>query len=185
MKSSYTIERHPHGRLVIGSVPLDDAAGILKLAPEGSILHLGVASYYGACMAFGAKDEMELWAADIEESLKTMQPPELRFVSGIHCGLSSGTIVMALSTDAQARAKIEHRNGMVFSPNVPYDSGDFSRCHKLLELRPDWVPRIAEVGMKYPETKWPQLAAVWPELMTLFEAKKHKEVTDKIREAIK
>jgi hypothetical protein len=183
--AKYTIEKHPHGYIVLGPVPIDDFKAITGLVSKKGVLHPGVANYYDATMALGEKGEMDLWADEIEESIKLFKPPELRFVSGTKCGRSSNTIVMALTADSASKVKLEYRHCGGFIASHPSDAGDFARCMVLLELRPDWVPRMNDVGEKYPDTKWPALAAAWPELMQLHAAKKHKELSDRIAELTK
>jgi hypothetical protein len=186
MKTSYTIEHHPHGVLVIGPVPLGDFAALTKLVPADGVLHSGVASYYGATLAMGGVAEMEQWAVEIEESVKNFEPPEYRFVSGTQHGVSSLTIVLALSKDEPSLAKARRdRYGRELEPDVPHDSADFGRCRKLLELRPDWAARMPEVAVKFPETKWGRLTPCWDELTALYDAKDYAKLDASIRRLVK
>lgn len=50
--------------------------------------------------------------------------------------------------------------------NFPYDSGDFGRCHRLLEL----VPGLDIAIMRGASATWDRLVAAWPALTTAYEA---------------
>lgn len=50
--------------------------------------------------------------------------------------------------------------------HYPHDPSDFGRCHRLLELIPEWRPRLGEVGAKSPE--WGALVGAWDELTALY-----------------
>lgn len=49
----------------------------------------------------------------------------------------------------------------------PHDPDDFSRCYKLLELVPEWKPRILELGRLSPI--WYRLVLNWDKLTEMFE----------------
>jgi hypothetical protein len=51
--------------------------------------------------------------------------------------------------------------------NHPHDPSDFGRCYRLLQLAPEWVPRMVEMA-QYTQV-WARLAEVWPELTRLYE----------------
>ena len=182
--NSYTIEVHPHGRLVMGPIPISDFAVLSKLVSDKGVIHSGVANYYGASLAMGEPDEMQMWEAEIEASLKDFQPPESRFIHGTHVGVSSKTIIAVLSKDRDVLNAVQHSQTQ-FRPDHPYDASDFGRCHYLLTLLPEWVERLGEVAAKYPETKWAALVPAWPELTMLHNAGKRTELGDRIRELIK
>lgn len=50
--------------------------------------------------------------------------------------------------------------------DVPYDAGDFGRCHRLLEIFPEWKSKLNEVSKKYKE--WGPLVAAWDELTAMY-----------------
>jgi hypothetical protein len=50
--------------------------------------------------------------------------------------------------------------------DVPHDPADFGRCHRLLDLFPQWRKRLAEVADRYPE--WSGLVDAWDELTELY-----------------
>jgi hypothetical protein len=80
-ESEYTIERHSHGWLVFGELPLNDFAAIAALPGSGGVLHCGIASYYDAVLAMGRPAEIETWQTEIEDSLKGFEPAEYRFAA--------------------------------------------------------------------------------------------------------
>lgn len=51
--------------------------------------------------------------------------------------------------------------------DAPHDADDFGRCARLLELVPEWVPRLGEVAGAYPPFR--RLIRCWPELTALYE----------------
>jgi hypothetical protein len=80
-------------------------------------------------------------------------------------GVSSMAIASALVPQLRA---LVLRSG----PGVPADTGDFGRCHRLLQLIPDGASRMPEVAAAYPG--WKPYVAVWDELTWLFESKASK-----------
>lgn len=48
----------------------------------------------------------------------------------------------------------------------PYDPSDFGRCHRLLELFPEWRARMPEVAKKY--KLWARLVDQWDALTALY-----------------
>ena len=83
-----------------------------------------------------------------------------------YCGTSSLTIVQVLVDDSE-RALLSSIWHYTLKGLPPVDPGDFERCHRVLKLRPDWIPRLHEVSDRYPE--WKRLVECWPELTALFE----------------
>ena len=51
--------------------------------------------------------------------------------------------------------------------DVPHDSDDFGRCFRLLQLFPQFRPRMPEVAARFPE--WKPLVDRWAELEALYE----------------
>ena len=76
----------------------------------------------------------------------------IEWLAGDDCGLSSTTIACVMTGAACRR------------PAIPYDAGDFGRCHRLLERFPGFRKRLDEVAAAYPE--WRPIVAVWRELPT-------------------
>lgn len=52
-------------------------------------------------------------------------------------------------------------------PDIPHDPDDFSRCHALLGLIPEWRERLGEVAERFPA--WGPFVTAWDELTELFE----------------
>lgn len=50
---------------------------------------------------------------------------------------------------------------------IPLDVDDFRRCYLLLELIPEWRPRLPEVSETFPE--WKKLVENWDEMTRLYE----------------
>lgn len=49
---------------------------------------------------------------------------------------------------------------------IPYDPSDFGRCHRLLQIMPEWRSRLNEVASMFPE--WTPLVKNWGELEALY-----------------
>jgi hypothetical protein len=60
------------------------------------------------------------------------------------------------------------------SYDIPYDSSDFHRCHKLLEIFPAWKPRLGEVESKFPF--WAPFVREWANLSVVYEYEAQNEV---------
>jgi hypothetical protein len=56
--------------------------------------------------------------------------------------------------------------GYVHRPNIPYDPDDFRRCRRLLEIIPEWRPKLPRVAEKFP--CWKPFADAWEELDAMF-----------------
>ena len=82
----------------------------------------------------------------------------LQWALGRDTGISSKTIAAALSDTVQEDAYY----------GLPSDSSDFGRCHRLLELIPEWKPRLPEVAEKFPE--WELIVRHWDTLSAFYEA---------------
>lgn len=50
---------------------------------------------------------------------------------------------------------------------APHDPDDFSRCRLLLQVKPDWRPRLGEVAARFP-VEWAALVEHWDELEALW-----------------
>lgn len=51
----------------------------------------------------------------------------------------------------------------------PMDSADFGRCHRLLGLVPEWLPRLPEIAIAHPGV-WSELVHHWADLAEMYEA---------------
>ena len=84
---------------------------------------------------------------------------EIDWVIGGDIGLSSLTI-----WGVMMGAKISTENSWRYAP--PFDVTDFGRCHRLLELMPEWRERLHEVSDQLPE--WKLHIAEWGKLTDLY-----------------
>ncbi len=75
-------------------------------------------------------------------------------------GLSSKAIALYLSAGVPTH-------------NVPHDSSDFGRCHRLLTLM-GWHDRIGEMAQV--SGQWAVLVEIWPALTAAYEAEDYEEV---------
>lgn len=81
-----------------------------------------------------------------------MNPKALAWITSDDTGISSKTI-WAVMMGAVAD---DGRYGR------PYDGDDFGRCHRLLELIPEWKSRLGEVATRFPE--WAPIVREWPQI---------------------
>ena len=149
------------GRIVIhGAVPVDDLEGLLKIwkSHQIDILATGIASALGANMAICRKDDLAAWEAEIQQdsTRRANGNEEIQWLTGTDTGTSSRTIFSVLAKHGY----VERR------PDVPHDPSDFGRCFHLLELFPEWKPRLHEVAERYPA--WQPLVREWPTLTELW-----------------
>jgi len=80
---------------------------------------------------------------------------QLGWICGHDTGTSSKTIFSVMTGVEAIRA------------DVPYDPGDFGRCYRLLDLVPEWRPRLQEVADRYAE--WGPLVKAWSMLEEEYE----------------
>lgn len=78
-----------------------------------------------------------------------MNTKAIKWITGSDTGTSSKTIwsVMMGAVDCGERY------------DRPYDGADFGRCYRLLELMPEWKPRLAEVAARFPA--WAPIVREW------------------------
>ena len=70
-------------------------------------------------------------------------------------GISSQTILHVMEGTARPRRV-----------SIPWDPADFGRCHRMLELFPEWRPRLPEVAAAYPS--WTRLVERWDDVTALY-----------------
>lgn len=89
------------------------------------------------------------------------------WIIGNHTGASSKTIwSVCMGADLKATGPLH------FSP--PWDSSDFGRCHKLLQLIPEWRERLPEVAAAFPI--WGPLVREWDKLAELYQSGQHERL---------
>jgi hypothetical protein len=167
--NSYTVERHPHGILIRGSVPLDEVTALFKVWKQQgwTWLHTGIASATGASFALTSKKQhLDAWLSELAEEAarEANGDRELEWLCGTDTGTSSLTLFSVLTEKHAARA-IAHRGPR---PAPPQDPDDFGRCYRLLQAFPAWKSRLGEVTERYPDWKglvdqWDHLVALWQE----------------------
>lgn len=65
VEPKYTIERHEHGWLVRGAVPVDDLVWVFNLVPGNAIVDALVAEAMGATMALTTRKESKGWRKEL------------------------------------------------------------------------------------------------------------------------
>ena len=86
---------------------------------------------------------------------------ELEWLAGSDTGLSSRAIW---------RFMVE---GKTKGADVPWDSADFGRCHRLLLRFPKWRERLHEMAVI---DSWRPLVEAWPELEKLYVNDRHRQL---------
>ena len=92
-----------------------------------------------------------------------LEEDEEEWQYGLFVGSSSATIFASLAgwlPSGIARDRIGA---------LPQDPDDFSRCHRLLRIKPEWRARLGEVAAKH--KAWAPLVEHWDELTAMFERK--------------
>jgi hypothetical protein len=97
----------------------------------------------------------------------------IEWLLGNDTGTSSKTI-LSVMTGANLAGN--------FGPDIPYDGGDFGRCHRLLQHFPEWRERLSEVAVKYP--KWGPMVVAWDELTELYEAENHHRMYERMKDLV-
>ena len=174
----YTVETTQYGILIYGELPISHMHGISAFfKPEDkAVMHPGIANHYGAVICVVPEANVKEWETEVESRIASL-PREERWIRGLGVGVSAKTIFAALADEHYARTVTSSPR---FTPTHPHDADDFSRCYKLLQIFPEWRPRLPEVGAKYPETMWSKLASEWDLLETLYVTGRRKELSAKI-----
>ncbi len=63
LEPKYTIERHEHGWLVRGAIPVDDITWLMRLIPGDGIVDARVSQALGGSMALTTEDGSVAWRA--------------------------------------------------------------------------------------------------------------------------
>ncbi len=164
MTDSYRVERHPHGILIFGSVPVDDLVALSKVWAAAGMGHMdpGISLPLRANFAFCSPEHGAVWRNEIDARVKSEagKDVELAWLNGTDTGTSSLTIFSVLSYVHGAYALRTWR------ADIPHDPADFGRCHRLLEKIPAWRGRLSEVAKAHPS--WTGLVGAWSELTALY-----------------
>lgn len=99
--------------------------------------------------------------------------PEQWIING-ETGVSSMTIWAVLMN-----AVMDDEDRYRGSYDIPYDSGDFGRCYKLLEAVPGFRERLGEVGERFPI--WRPFVREWEFLERMYAQEHYEELSRRIR----
>jgi hypothetical protein len=164
--ATYTITEKPHGIVVEGSMPIDDAVALSKVWKKHglTIIDACLSGHFRVAMVVCSPSGSKAWRAEIDAA-RGPRPAELVeraewYLRGWDKGASSLTIFAALTG--------RRGFGVIKRPGVPYDADDVGRCVRLLEHFPEWRGRLAEVGAIFPE--WVTWAARWDDVEAAYHA---------------
>ena len=168
--STYTVERHPHGAAIIGSLPVSAIDEVVEIGAVLGCTHVDtrlsgmLSARWGrdVVMVLVSETSGDEWVAELEAEPKPEGrelDPLLEFVAGPHCGISAQTIIWVLH-GLPGRSVRSDRQG---SP--PWDPADLVRCLRLLRVKPEWRARLGEVADRVP--RWRPLVDHWDELVGL------------------
>ena len=155
--------------IIRGSVPVDEFMVLSKLWKKQGYTELAP----GLCAPLGASFVLVKSQADYEALCSEVAHDAERrangdrvqeWLFGSDTGLSSLTIVAVLAegkTADLARARLGR-----WDLEAPSDPDDFGRCHRLLEIVPEWRGRLGEVAVACP--RWRNLVLHWDELTELY-----------------
>lgn len=68
-------------------------------------------------------------------------------------------------TGSSSEAIVYHMLGLESDADYPFDPADLGRCLRMLELFPEWKPRISEMSA-YPHG-WPALIPIWNKIAAM------------------
>jgi hypothetical protein len=102
---------------------------------------------------------------------ETIEARALRWACGDDTGLSSKAILNVMTG-----------SGKPSRYNYPRDDEDFGRCHRLLNLIPEWRERMTEMSIVGPE--WAALAPRWSDLTEAHEQRPLQNARSLIRAII-
>jgi len=162
--ATYSIERHEHGVIVRGAVPVDELLALSKTWKKEGLTQL-VHGIPGASFAVARPEHVGPWLDQLraEAAKSSLGDPEIAWLHGPDVGSSSLTIFSVLSENHAEHARsILGKRG----PSVPLDPEDFGRCYKLLQFFPAWRACLDEVAKAYP--MWAPLVRDWAELEALY-----------------
>lgn len=154
----FSVEFHPHGMLIRGSIPLSAFDGVIKMAadrdPSWTMFDPGLGQALKATFVFGSSESLEAWRAEIEANLAATVPdPIRRWSLGTQTGLSSRWLLACLTGDAAAIPSDRRY--------LPADAGDFERCSRMLDAT-GLRPNLHQAG-----APWARLLPIWDELEAL------------------
>ena len=172
---AFTVEYHPHGMAIRGSIPLSSFTKITKLAadrdPSWTMMDVGISRAIGVTFVIGSSESLSAWRAEIEAELAATQPdPVTRWLLGTDTGVSSRWLLACI---VGSSSTVEPRDR-----SLPRDAGDFGRCSRMLDAT-GLRPRLAEAGA---HGEWARILPVWDTLEKLLAANAHSELTGIIRE---
>ena len=101
------------------------------------------------------KNCLPIWKEPITDQSKEVEKRALWWISNGQVGLSSKTMWQHFMCQDVVRL------------NHPHDPDDFSRCYKLLQIVPEWKPRILELSVR--SKAWKILAENWDKLTEMYE----------------
>lgn len=98
-----------------------------------------------------------------ESPTRKLERNEFEWEQGFYVGSSSATI-FAVMVGRMPSGIGKDRIGA-----LPQDPDDFSRCHRLLRVKPEWRQRLGEVAVRF--QAWSPLVENWDRLTEMFEQK--------------
>ena len=164
----YTVKTIGGCKVVTGSVPLCDIGALLKMLPDGAVIDARAAKHLGVVIVAGMPEDtkklLNLPACDaIQTEARHAKSGGLseqaqQWLLRGERGMSSDCIFATLT-------KQEMRNTW---NAYPHDPADLRRCRLLMELVPEFAPRIGE--MNSVSLEWTRLADKWELLCTTMDA---------------
>jgi hypothetical protein len=128
-----------------------------------TIADAGIASAERVLMVLTSQNASAQWRAEITEHLKQEFPnePERQWLYGVDTGASAMAILSTFAPHLEPEC-CQYTRGTC----VPRDPDDWGRCHRLLELFPEWRARLEKVVTKFPA--WASYVMEWPTLTAMY-----------------
>lgn len=163
---SFTVRDHTYGKLIDGHPTMDDFTALLeawnkqaKKQGKRATLHPGIARAEKA--GFAVAFDQKAWLEDIDNRLKVVEDPQLRWFFGPYTGVSSLTIFAVLADDKRYAAKARREVG---TGELPMDGDDWGRCYRCI-VDCGFVDRLDHLVEKDP--RWARLVDAWGALSTI------------------
>jgi hypothetical protein len=157
----YEVEMTKDAMIIRGEIPLCDMTALEALAKSRGfdLLDTGAAQSLGADIVMTNAEGSEKMRAGIKRLHAGLSKQD-QWLHSTDTGISSRAIFSVMTG---TKERMLDRWGFGY----PLDPDDFGRCYRLLNLFPEWKPRMGEMAPI--SSEWRRLVENWSELNDLFE----------------
>jgi len=162
--SNYTVMENDYGLWVIGPIPIDFFVKLMEAYPEYELLAPNIANKLGASIAVTTKENLGPWTEALSPDPLGVEPALEERINFWHRSLDKGASSISMWKVLSKVFSGESSEEIY----IPYDSADFGRCVRLLDLIPEWKPRLSEVAEI--SSQWKLIIDNWEELENRYRA---------------